>query len=72
MITLPAYLIHRGRTFPKLLQKAGYQTALIGKWHLESLRQALLSGKSLPERPHINPDFITQTNDTDSETWVHH
>lgn len=33
------------QTFPKLLQKVGYQTALVGKWHLESLPSGLIIGK---------------------------
>jgi len=32
--TLATPIDNRLQTFPKLLQRAGYQTALIGKWHL--------------------------------------
>ncbi len=32
--TLSTFLDNRQLTFPKLLQKQGYQTAVIGKWHL--------------------------------------
>jgi arylsulfatase A-like enzyme len=32
--TLDTHMDNRLETFPKLLQAAGYQTALVGKWHL--------------------------------------
>ncbi len=47
-------------TFPKLLQRAGYQTALIGKWHLESDPQGFDHWQILPgQGAYYNPDFIT-------------
>ena len=53
------------QTFPKLLQKAGYQTALIGKWYLESLPTGFTYWEIVPgQGDYYNPDFITQTNDT--------
>ena len=48
------------QTFPQLLQKAGYQTALFGKWHLKSKPIGFDSWKVLPgQGDYYNPDFIT-------------
>lgn len=53
------------QTMPKLLQKAGYQTALVGKWHLESLPTGFDYWEILPgQGDYYNPDFITMDNDT--------
>ncbi len=53
------------QTFPKLLQNAGYETALIGKWHLETLPTGFDHWEILPgQGSYYNPDFITQQNDT--------
>ena len=52
-------------TFPKYLQEAGYQTALFGKWHLESLPQGFDRWEIVPGQGHYyNPDFIVETGDT--------
>lgn len=48
-------------TFPKLLQKAGYQTALVGKWHLISTPEGYDYWEILPgQGKYYNPDFIQQ------------
>ena len=56
------------QTFPKLLQKAGYETALVGKWHLESLPTGFNFWEIIPgQGDYYNPRFIKQTNDTIQE-----
>jgi arylsulfatase A-like enzyme len=47
------------QTFPKLLQQAGYETALFGKWHLKSDPTGFDYWKILPgQGSYYNPDFI--------------
>ncbi|MBM4063284.1 MAG: sulfatase [Planctomycetes bacterium] len=48
-------------TMPKLLQGAGYQTAMIGKWHLESDPTGFDHWMVLPgQGQYYNPDFLTK------------
>jgi arylsulfatase A-like enzyme len=52
-------------TFPKLLQQAGYQTAVIGKWHLVSYPTGFDYWKIVPGQGlYVNPRFITMQGDT--------
>ena len=47
------------------MQRIGYQTALVGKWHLESLPSGFDYWQIVPgQGDYYNPDFITQNNDT--------
>jgi arylsulfatase A-like enzyme len=47
------------QTFPKILQKAGYSTAMIGKWHLMSDPTGFDHWDILPGQGfYYNPDFI--------------
>mgnify|MGYP000423513403 CR=1 FL=1 len=56
------------QTMPKLLQQAGYQTAIIGKWHLESLPTGFDYWEVLPgQGDYYNPSFIEMNNDTVTE-----
>jgi arylsulfatase A-like enzyme len=47
-------------TFPRLLQASGYETAIIGKWHLKSRPAGFDHYEVLPGQGHYyNPDFLT-------------
>lgn len=48
-------------SFIKRLRNGGYQTAWIGKWHLESTPQGFDHWQVLPDQGHYyNPDFLMQ------------
>ena len=58
-------------TFPKLLQKAGYQTAMIGKWHLKTIPQGFDTWKILPgQGDYYNPRFIEEGDTLKYEGYV--
>lgn len=53
------------QTFPKLLQKAGYNTAVIGKWHLHGLPEGFDYWNILTDQGnYYNPDFISENETT--------
>lgn len=62
------------QTFPKLLQEAGYQTALIGKWHLISTPQgfdywSILTGQE-EQGDYYDPDFLEMGKSVTEQGYV--
>lgn len=60
------------QTMPKLLQRSGYQTALIGKLHLEGIPQGFDYWEMLPgQGDYYDPYFIRPGSDTSTDTVQH-
>ncbi|NLR91115.1 sulfatase family protein [Flammeovirga agarivorans] len=63
------------QTFPKLLQKAGYQTAVIGKWHLGTVPTGFDYSKVMinhgGQGTYHNTVFLENGQDTIKETRFH-
>ncbi|MBJ7879831.1 sulfatase [Gelidibacter salicanalis] len=58
-------------TFPQILQKAGYQTAMFGKLHFGNNPKGFDEFKILPgQGEYYNPRFITQKGDTIIDGYV--
>ena len=59
------------QTFPKLLREKGYQTAIIGKWHLKTNPTGFDYWEVLPGQGHYyNPDFITASGNITEHGYV--
>lgn len=59
------------QTFPKLLQNAGYETAMVGKWHLTSTPTGFDYWRILPgQGSYYNPDFISPQGTQRIEGYV--
>lgn len=59
------------QTFPKLLQLAGYETALVGKWHLKSEPTGFDYWKVLPgQGDYYQPEFLTPEGAVEEKGYV--
>ena len=59
------------QTFPKLLRQTGYQTAIVGKWHLKTEPTGFDYWEVLPGQGHYyNPDFRTVDGTVTEQGYV--